>query len=98
LLSAATLAWEIVLTRLFAITQFYHFAFLAVNVALLGFGAGGALLTLRPKWTEADALHTTGNRPALHRRLEWAAVAFAVTANSAQIERLDILSLFHQLP
>ncbi len=79
LLSAATLAWEITLTRLFAITQFYHFAFLAVNVALLGFGASGTLLSLRPSWTEMDASHAGSSRQALHQRLEWVAVAFVAT-------------------
>jgi len=50
LLSTAILSWEIGLSRIFAITQFYHFAFLAINVALLGFGAGGAILSLRFGW------------------------------------------------
>ncbi len=79
LLSAATLAWEIILTRLFAITQFYHFAFLAVNVALLGFGASGTVLSLRPKWTQNDVAHGVDSRPAVPLRLEWMAVAFTVT-------------------
>ena len=39
LLSAAALAFEITLTRLFSVTQWYHFAFLAVSVALLGYDA-----------------------------------------------------------
>ena len=39
LLSAATLIFEINLTRLFSVAQFYHFAFLVVSLALLGFGA-----------------------------------------------------------
>lgn len=46
LLSAGTLAFEITLTRLFAVAQWYHFAFMAVSVALLGFGASGTALTL----------------------------------------------------
>jgi hypothetical protein len=44
LLSAATLAFEINLTRLFSVAQFYHFAFMIVSVALLGFGASGTAL------------------------------------------------------
>ena len=78
LLSAATLAWEITLTRLFAITQFYHFAFLAVSVALLGFGASGTLLSLRPQWT-ADQPEADRRYPALNRRLEKVSVAFLIT-------------------
>ncbi len=46
--SAGTLAFEVALTRVFAVTQFYHFAFLSVSLALLGFGASGSLLTAFP--------------------------------------------------
>lgn len=46
LLSAATLALEVNLTRLFSVAQFYHFAFMTVSIALLGFGASGTFLTL----------------------------------------------------
>ena len=48
LLSAATLAFEVNLTRVFAVSQFYHFAFMTVSLALLGFGASGVLLSLAP--------------------------------------------------
>jgi hypothetical protein len=47
--SAAGLAFEIALTRVFAITQFYHFAFLSVSLALLGFGASGSALAAFPR-------------------------------------------------
>lgn len=46
LLSAATLAYELLLLRLFAIIQWHHFAYLAISVALLGFGAAGTFVTL----------------------------------------------------
>lgn len=46
LLSAATLAFEIVLLRVFGYSQWHHFASLAVSLALLGFGAAGTLLAL----------------------------------------------------
>lgn len=46
LLSAASLALEINLTRLFAVAQFYHFAFLSISLALLGFGASGTFLSV----------------------------------------------------
>jgi len=46
LLSTATLALEIALTRFFSLTQWYHFAFMAIAVALLGFGASGSFLAV----------------------------------------------------
>lgn len=47
--SASGLIFEISLTRVFAITQFYHFAFLTVSMALLGFGASGSALAVFPR-------------------------------------------------
>src|SRR5437016_2017591 len=41
LMSFASLLLELGLTRLFSVVLFYHFAFLAISVALLGLGAGG---------------------------------------------------------
>jgi hypothetical protein len=47
LLSAAALAYEVLLVRAFAIQHFQHFAHMAIGVAMLGFGASGTLLALR---------------------------------------------------
>ena len=47
LVSAATLLFELTLTRLFSVTQWYHFAFISVSVALLGSGASGTWLALQ---------------------------------------------------
>ena len=46
LLSASTLMFEIILTRIFSVAQFYHFAFMIVSMALLGTGASGTVLSL----------------------------------------------------
>jgi hypothetical protein len=46
LTSFATLLLELALTRLFSVVLFYHFAFLAISVALLGLGAGGVFAYL----------------------------------------------------
>ncbi len=45
-ISAAILAYEVLLVRLFAIVQWHHFAFMAISVALLGFGVSGTLIVL----------------------------------------------------
>jgi hypothetical protein len=46
LLSGAALACEILLMRLLSIVQWHHFAFLVISLALLGYGASGAVLTV----------------------------------------------------
>jgi spermidine synthase len=45
--SFAALLLELALTRLFSVVLFYHFAFLAISIALLGLGAGGVFAYLR---------------------------------------------------
>jgi hypothetical protein len=46
LTSCAALLLELALTRLFSVVLFYHFAFLAISIALLGLGAGGVFAYL----------------------------------------------------
>ncbi len=41
LTTLATLLLELSLTRIFSVVFFYHFAFLAISIALFGLGAGG---------------------------------------------------------
>ena len=50
LASFASLLLELALTRLFSVVLFYHFAFLAISIALLGLGAGGVFAYLRREW------------------------------------------------
>ena len=53
--SSATLAFEINLTRLFSISQFYHFSFMIVSIALLGYGASGSFLAISPRFKNVKA-------------------------------------------
>jgi SAM-dependent methyltransferase len=46
LISAAALAYEILLMRLFSIIQWHHFAYMMISLALLGYGASGTFLAL----------------------------------------------------
>lgn len=45
-LSAAALAYEVLLTRLFAIIQWHHFAYMIISVAMLSWGAAGTLVAI----------------------------------------------------
>jgi hypothetical protein len=44
LISAGLLAYEVLLTRLFAIIQWHHFAYMVISIALLGYGVSGTFL------------------------------------------------------
>lgn len=46
LLSASSLAYEILLMRLFSVIQWHHFAYMMISLALLGYGASGAFLAI----------------------------------------------------
>src|SRR5258708_27171667 len=48
--SFSALLLELALTRLFSVVLFYHFAFLAISIALLGLGAGGVFSHLWKEW------------------------------------------------
>ncbi len=52
LISASALAYEILLMRLFSIIQWHHFAYMIISLALLGYGASGAILSLAHRWTQ----------------------------------------------
>jgi hypothetical protein len=54
LLSAAGLTFQINLTRLFSVSQFYHFAFMIVSIALLGYGSSGTILAIFPGLRKAQ--------------------------------------------
>lgn len=48
LVASSLLAFELVLTRLFSVIIWNHFAFLAISVGLFGFGVAGVTVFLRP--------------------------------------------------
>jgi len=65
LVSAAVLAYQIVLMRMFSIAQWHHFASMIISIALLGFGLSGTVLSL---WREQ-----------LRRGLGWCVVGFVLS-------------------
>ena len=46
LISAVGIAYELLFMRIFSIAQWYHFAYMMISVAMLGFGAAGTLISL----------------------------------------------------
>src|SRR5215470_958409 len=52
LVSFSSLLLELAMTRLFSVVLFYHFAFFAISVALLGLGSGGVVAHVRRTWLE----------------------------------------------
>jgi len=73
LVSAGALAYEILLTRLFSIIQWHHFAYMMISVALLGYGAAGTCITLLRARLE----------PRLEVVFAWCAALFGLSAVGA---------------
>lgn len=53
LISAATLNLEVALTRIFSFALWYHFAFMSISTALLGFGVSGIVASRSRRVQEA---------------------------------------------
>src|SRR4249920_737463 len=52
----STLMYEVLLTRIFSVTMWYHFAFVAISVAMFGMTVGALVVYLRPGWFPAEQL------------------------------------------
>jgi hypothetical protein len=71
LISGGTLLLELSLTRVISVAHWYHFSFLVISTALLGFGASGVALSVWPGLRE---------RANLDRSLAFFSSAFGVMA------------------
>ena len=70
LISAATLMYEVILTRLLSVMCWYYLAFVSISMGMLGMTAGALVVQLRPH------LFTAQRIP---ERLRWSALAAAIS-------------------
>ena len=70
LISASVLMLELILTRIFSVKLYYHYAFMVISLALLGSGASGVYVYLFPESFRPERLE---------RQLFWASWLFAVS-------------------
>jgi MFS family permease len=78
-LSASLFLQEVLLTRLFSVILYHHFAFIAISVGMLGLAAGGVRVALWPeRFTEATSGEDT--RKASLRFAGCAVVTLAILA------------------
>lgn len=57
LITLATLMYETLLSRIFSVTMYYHFAFMAVSVAMFGMTVGAILVYLFPHRFDQERIH-----------------------------------------
>ena len=68
-ISFAAIGWQLGLMRCLLIARYHHFSFLVISCALLGFGAGGAVLSLGRSWFEKQQ----------EKVFRWGTVGFALS-------------------
>ncbi|MEZ6197351.1 MAG: hypothetical protein R3F20_16740 [Planctomycetota bacterium] len=87
LIAASVIAFELALTRIFAILLWHHLTYMVFSIAMLGFGAAGTVLAIRPASLRAP-----------QGPLAWLSAAYALTVPmavaGATSVRIDCLALF----
>lgn len=78
LVSFSSLLLELAMTRLFSVVLFYHFAFFAISVALLGLGSGGVFAHIRRDWLMRFDLGSMGTAICIFSSLSIPAVVWIV--------------------
>ena len=77
--SAALLMTELALTRIFSVTMYYHFAFLAISIALFGLSASGChVYVLRRRLAGIDTRELLTVGALVHAVATVVALAFLV--------------------
>lgn len=56
LISLSTLMYETLLTRIFSVTMWYHFAFAAISMAMLGMTAGAVMVYVFPNFFRTEVV------------------------------------------
>jgi len=82
----STLMYEILLTRIFSVTMMYHFAFVALSVAMFGMTAGALAVYLAPQLFRRE--HTA-------RRLASLSILFPIAMVLSFLTQLSIPFRFH---
>src|SRR5580765_7756817 len=56
LVSGSLLMTELALTRIFSVVMYYHFAFLAISIALFGLSASGVFAFIARSWFDRRSI------------------------------------------
>ena len=83
----ATLMYEILLTRIFSVITWYHFAFLAISAAMFGMTVGAIVVYLRPAYF---------NRERIRFHLSVSSLLFSISIVFGFLAELSIPLLFNK--
>jgi spermidine synthase len=85
-LSAAIVIVELTLTRVFSVTMFYHFAFLAISVAMFGLSASAVFVYVTPR---LHPFESVGRQLQTYAALFWAVATASAILLLRMRMRLD---------
>ena len=92
LTTLATLLLELSLTRIFSVVFYYHFAFLAISIALFGLGVGGVLSYLVASWP-GSLFRKLGRVSLINSMLVLLAMLFVLT-RGADVTTFDLAVIY----
>ncbi len=81
LIALCTLMYELLLTRIFSVTMYYHFSFLALSIAMFGISVGGMLVFAYEKWFEKQNIFSVSSL---------CAIGFALSSVLAMLLHINI--------
>jgi hypothetical protein len=93
----ATLLLELSLTRVFSVVFYYHFAFLAISIALFGLGTGGVFSYLVAEW-KTPLFTRLGRLSALNSLLVVVALLVILAQKDAESPALILVYFITALP
>jgi hypothetical protein len=98
LISMSGLMLEISITRIFSAAIWYHHAFLAVSLALLGLGSSGLFLHFRSKYSDGRWAGNTVIISAISIAVSIPLVLFILHALSSQVQYLPLFLIISAIP
>jgi hypothetical protein len=84
-IALATLMLEIVITRIFSVTMWYHFSFMAISIAMFGMAGGAIFVYLLPDQFPPQRVH---------RHLAASALLFSATTVLCLLALLRLRPIF----
>jgi hypothetical protein len=105
LISGSLLMTELSLTRIFSVTMYYHFAFMAISIALFGLSASGVyVFLLRDRWRDVATERLLVRHALVYAVLTLAALAVLVrmrvglSYTPSNIALMSVLYVLSALP
>src|SRR3989442_14126158 len=93
----ATLLLELSLTRIFSVVFYYHFAFLAISIALFGLGLGGVFSYVVSGW-KAPLFIKLGRLSALNSFCVVVALAVILAQNKLRVWNYAVVYFTTAIP